>query len=646
MVFLKTMKSYVCLLLLLQSILLSSQTKAQLLEYLYTNYYRTYESQTDSALLYIKQAHRIAVRINDINWLAKTNHGLGNCYYIKRNDSLCLVYTEKAITYAIKAQNDDILSRAFNQKGLIYSFKNDYKKALTYFHKSLKISENKNILDDNTISVLSNIADIHIWQQDTLKGLDYYYQAKKIGENNRSIRILSVYNNLGTLYMGNKKDSALFYFKKSLHAYEQNNNLNGQVNANINIAITYLNFNSVNDYPEALKRLLKANDIAIQLNNSESQFFSNFFLGSYYEKVERNNLKAQSYYEKTLKFLKSGYKNEYTIQLYKSLSRIARKQEDYKTAYEFQVKFQELQDSVFSVEKNKQFHEIQTKFDVEQKNSRIQLLNKENEIQSKQKSWIFITATILVLLLIIIAYAYKKEAKSQKIIRNRDLLLFEKEREASEQQKKLNEIKFLIAGQNQERARISKDLHDGIGSFVAAIKMNLAALNQNEIKNNRLNLHIEQLNDVSKEIRVISHSIGTSIDSDKPLLELMNDLIEIYQFNRKFKMSLTLFPEDCLNDLDEFTKINLYRIFQEAFANISKHSQARKVEISCTLHKDELIIIIEDDGTGFDPDNSPGIGIKNIKERIRELNGIVSIDSNKNKGTSVSFQIQHIKNKK
>src|SRR5690606_1440712 len=128
-----------------------------------------------------------------------------------------------------------------------------------------------------------------------------------------------------------------------------------------------------------------------------------------------------------------------------SLSRISMKQGDYKTAYEFQVKFQELQDSVFSVEKNKQVHEIQTKFDVEQKNNKIQLLNKENEIQSKQKLWIFITGFILVIFLIILAYVYKKDARNQKVIRKKDLLLFENEKESMQQKQRLSEVKFLLS---------------------------------------------------------------------------------------------------------------------------------------------------------------------------------------------------------
>lgn len=633
------MRKLCYLLLLLNLTTVYSQNQLNELDKLYKDYRRTYENQTDSALIYIKKANVIASKNNDENWMAKTNYGLGYCYYLKGQDSISLSYMQKAINYAEKSNNDDVLSKAYNQKGLFYSYKNEYKKALELFHKSLKISKNNNQLTDNTVSVLSNIADIHIWQQDTITGLNYYYKAKSIGEKNNSIRLNSVYNNLGTLYVINKKDSALFYFYKSLKKDEENNNLYGQINTNINIANTYLNFNSLKDYPEALHKLKKASDLANQLNNSESLFFSNFFLGSYYEKVERNNEKAESYYKESLKLIKKGYKSEYTVQLYKSLSRVARKLGDYKTAYEYQVKFQTLQDSVFSVEKNKQFHEIQTKFDVQQKNSSIQLLNKENEIQSKQKLLIFISASVLVLFFMIIAYIYKKEAKSQKVIRKQDLLLFQKERETTKHQKKLSEIKYLIAGQNKERSRLSKELHDGIGSSVAAIKMNLAMLNQNDIKNSKLDLQIEQLDNLSKEIRIISHSLSIGIDSEKSLLELINDLIEINQFDRKFQMQMSVFPENCLDDLEDFFKINIYRIFQEAFTNISKHSQAQNVEINCTYHDNELTMIIEDDGIGFEPHSPQGIGIKNIKERTEELKGSIHIDSAINHGTTISIHL-------
>lgn len=632
------MKISVSLFLFLIVVIVYSQSPIVELSRLYKLYEDKCDNETDSALIYIKEAHGIATYIKSNDWLSKTNYGLGFCYYLKQEYSHSIFYAKESLKYAEISQNKNISSRSYTLIGQINSLRNDYPTALKNFHKSLKISE-KLDFTDNKIITYTYMGDIFVNEKDSIQSLKYYHKAKSIGEKTRSKKLDRVYSNLGVFYMGNQKDSALIYFNYALKLYQQNNNLYGEINSRINIAVTILNFKSENDYSEAFKQLKKANDLALLFKNPNTLFFSYYFLGVYYETADQNVSKAKPYYDKSLELIKKGYKSEYTIQLYKSLSRVARKQGDYKTAYEYQVKSQTLQDSIFSVEKNKQFHEIQTKFDVEQKNNRIQLLNKENEIQSRQKLWIFISASVLVLFFIIIAYIYKKEAKSQKIIRKQDLQLFEKERETAEQQKKLSEIKYLIAGQNKERSRISKELHDGIGSAVAAIKMNLAMLNQNVIQNTKLDIQIEQLDNLSKEIRVISHSLNIGIDSEKSLLELINDLIEINQFDRKFEMYMNVFPEDCLDDLDDFFKINLYRIFQEAFANISKHSQAQKVEISCTFHDDELTIIIEDDGIGFEPHNPQGIGIKNIKERTKELKGNVHIDSRRDHGTTISLHL-------
>lgn len=639
MVFLITMKNIVNLLLLLNFFTAFSQSYNGQLEDLFSDYERTRNNQTDSALIYINRAYKIAMKLNNSDWLAKTTYGLGYCYYLKGNDTISFYYSKKAIKHAKKVHNDDVLSRAYTQVGNLYALKNNYSQALKELYKSLKISEKNDSLYDNTILTLTYIGDILVTEKDTIKALENYHKAKYLGEKKSSKRLDRVYSSLGVLYMGTEKDSALLYFKNSLLLYQSNKHMYGEIHSRINIAATILNFKSVNDYPLAFNQLLLANSLAEKYQNKDVLFFTNYFFGVYYETVQKDLLKAKKHYEKSMELIKDGYKNEYIIQLYKSLSRISMKQGDYKTAYELHVKFQQLQDSIFSIEKNKHIHEIQTKFDVEQKNNRIKLLNKENEIKSKQNLWIFITAIILVIFLIIIAYIYRKEARSQKVIRKQDLLLFQKQKESIENQQKLNEIKFLITGQNQERSRVSKELHDGIGSSLAAMKINLSLLNEREVKNKQLNYHINQLNDITKEIRIISHALSIGTDSVKSMVELINDLVEIHQLNKDFRVHLTLFPEDCLDGLAEFEKTSLYRVFQEVFANISRHSQATKVAVNCIRDDANLTIMIEDNGVGFGEGDHSGIGLKNIKERIKELKGEVSIDSVPNHGTTISISL-------
>src|SRR5690606_26993484 len=109
MVFLITMKNIVKLLLLLNFFTAFSQNYNGQLEDIFSDYERTCNNQTDSALIYINRAYKIAMKLNDNDWLAKTTYGLGYCYYLKGNDTISFYYTRNAIKYATKAQNDDIL---------------------------------------------------------------------------------------------------------------------------------------------------------------------------------------------------------------------------------------------------------------------------------------------------------------------------------------------------------------------------------------------------------------------------------------------------------------------------------------------------------------------------------------------------------
>src|SRR5690606_23410229 len=146
---------------------------------------------------------------------SKIYYGIGYSYQKKQQYAKAIENFHQAIESAEKSSNDNILSKSYNQLGLIYSLQNNYQKSLDYFHQSLKISENKEELSDNTMSVLSNIADIYILQRDTLSSLRYYHQAVKIGERENKKTILAgVYNNIAVVYMSSNIDSTERYLNK------------------------------------------------------------------------------------------------------------------------------------------------------------------------------------------------------------------------------------------------------------------------------------------------------------------------------------------------------------------------------------------------------------------------------------------------
>ncbi len=627
------MKTYLYLLLLFLMNFLYAQDIESQIEKNYQKYRTTIDSQTDSALIYILKAKKLNEVENDVDWNARIYYGIGYCYYLKQNYSLSLQYLNQATEFSEKALNFNMLSKSYNQIGLIYSFQNNFKKALDNYHNSLKISENKEELSDNTIAVLSNIADLYILQQDTISALKYYHQAMFIGErDNNQLNLAGVFNNISVVFMDSNKDSAEVYLTKALQIYKNTNNVYGQIITQNNLATTYLNFKSKDDYPKSLKYLKESLIFSKNTQNIDVEYFSNYYLGYYYENAEFNYSKAKNYYEDAYQLLKQGYKNDYAIELYKSLSGVYLKLGDFKNAYEFQKIQHQLQDSIFSVQKNKQFHETQTKFDVERKNNQIQLLNKEKIIEKGRKQLILIGSVLLIIPLLLLAIFYRKRMKYQETISEQDKLIFEKEKETIR-------VKNLIEGQNLERKRISKELHDGVGGRLSAINIKMDQLNTTVIHDSELKECINQLQETAKEIRVISHELNENKINELNFVHLLNYLIDDYRFYFSGEIHSNIFPEDKYVEIKDIKKHYLYRVIQEILSNCLKYADAENVYIDCTF--DGLYrIIIEDDGKGFDLKNvKKGMGMENIKKRIETLKGEIHIDSVEGRGTTFIMEI-------
>ncbi|SMC33092.1 tetratricopeptide repeat-containing sensor histidine kinase [Moheibacter sediminis] len=627
------MRVYLFFLVLFTAIFSYSQDVESQIEKNYQEYRRLVDANPDSALIYLSESKKLNEKNNDLDWSARIYYGIGYSYFVKQKYIVALENFNQAVGFAKQSSNSNILSKSYNQIGLIYSFQNDYKKALNYFHSSLNISENREELSDNTMSVLSNIADLYILQQDTISALRYYHQAVKIGEREDKKAILAgVLNNIAVSYMDNNKDSTEFYLKKALQIYKETNNSYGQIMTQNNLATTYMNFTSVEDYPQSLRYLNESLRLSQATKNIDAEFFTYYYLGNYFEEAERDNVNAKNYYEKAFDMLKRGYKNDYTIELYKSLSRVYLKLGDYKNAYEFQKIQHELQDSIFSVQKNKQFHETQTKFDVERKNTQIQLLNKETQIEKGHKRLILIGSILLIIPLLLLAVFYRTRMRYQQTISEQDKLLFEKEKETIK-------AKNLIEGQNMERSRIAKELHDGVGGRLSAIKIKMDQLNTTTIQDSELDYCIKQLQDTAREIRVISHELNENKINELNFVHLVTHLIDDYKFYFNGEIHFNIFPEDKYEKITGVNKHYLYRVIQEILSNCLKYAEAENIYVDCTF--DEVYrIIIDDDGKGFDVANvKKGMGMDNIRKRVETLQGKLHVDSQIGRGATFIMEI-------
>ncbi len=197
-------------------------------------------------------------------------------------------------------------------------------------------------------------------------------------------------------------------------------------------------------------------------------------------------------------------------------------------------------------------------------------------------------------------------------------------------------IASLIEGQENERNRLSREIHDGVGQLINLLKLNVKGLSDNEEKQ-KLESIIEQ---TLKEIRNVTENLHPSRLNDftleKNVEKLLDQIDDISEINFQFGSS-------DLPSLNSYFKTHLYRIIQEALSNILKHSQAKNATIQLLGMKKEIQLTIEDDGIGYDPNlitgTDPHHGLENIEYRVHSMNGKFTLDSNKESGTMLLITI-------
>lgn len=214
--------------------------------------------------------------------------------------------------------------------------------------------------------------------------------------------------------------------------------------------------------------------------------------------------------------------------------------------------------------------------------------------------------------------------------------------------RKLEKQKILLEKElaiEQERTRVARELHDGLGSMLSGLKHSFTAL-QNQLgldenQQQKFNLNIERLNDSIKELRNISNSMYTDNSLKYGLENSLRDYCHFITESSGLQVSFTALQTNNIQ-LSEEQSFHIFRIVQELLQNIIKHAGAKTVIVQLSCHSGRLYITVEDDGSGFDitaAKQQKSMGLKNIDARVKILNAAVDYNTAANKGTSVTLEI-------
>ncbi|RBQ05376.1 sensor histidine kinase [Pedobacter miscanthi] len=301
---------------------------------------------------------------------------------------------------------------------------------------------------------------------------------------------------------------------------------------------------------------------------------------------------------------------------------------DLPEAFKWLKKYAILRDSVNDTKLKTEVNALEIKFKTAENQKKIAELNTANQKAnlSTQNShllnWLLSVVTLLVLSVFIFGFYYYRNQKK-----------------LATQREEIRLSNAMLQGQETERHRVARDLHDGLGNVLAVVKFNLWQFAK-EKPAAELDEIINQVDHSVSELRRISHNMMPEMLLNIGLEAALKDLCESLNSD---ELEIDCQLIDIKNNIPQQTQVSIYRIIQELLTNVVKHAEAKSAFLQCTQHKNAFFITLEDDGKGF---NNPqqtdktGIGLNNIKSRIAYLNGKMEIGKRINQfGTSINIEL-------
>ena len=557
-----------------------------------------FESKLDSAIYYFDRTKHFFSISQNLKRIAEINISIGSVQLKQADYNKAIKTLTKSATF-FENTNDSInTAKCYNNIASAFAELDNYLKAIEYTKKALTIFENQNETYYQLIA-LPNLAIQHFKNGDTSKAIEYSIQAEKLGiklNNKRSLSI--IYNNLGTIYLDNNPQKAKKYLEKTL----------------------------------ALKKELNIkNGIEITQGNLGYIHFKN---KNYKKAIQYYNLVAEKVNGKQLIFVYDRLK-----ECHKELNRLD-------MALNLAEKSSILKDSILNIDNQKQFAEIQTKYETEKKEREIAELRSSNiEIDYKRKMnryLLFMVSGLLIIMLLLVYFVFKS-LKRKRLLVQQSHTIKTKKLEKLLKHQELEGIDAILDAQEKERDQIANDLHDNLGSKIATLKLYIDEItnieNDNQDEKRELTEKLKELsNETYKEVRTIAHQKNFGTFINKGLLPSIRAIAN--QISSSHKLAIELINININTHITNTVEIQIFRIIQELLTNCIKHSEASTVIIQFSEYDSVLNVIVEDNGKGFDKNKvSSAYGLKNVKRRIEKIGGTIEIDPRIGEGTTVILNI-------
>ena len=590
----------------------------------------------DSAQAFLLEGYDLAKKLGYRKGEWINLNTLGNYHERKTQYDSAMASYQQALSIVNDLKSTKGEAVVLNNIATIHIRKGEYQKAIDLLFDALKAEEQLGN-EYGIAQAYNNIGICYYYMQNFDKTTEYLTQALEIQERlGKEDGLINGYMNVAAIQDYQKKyEAAIASYKKALVIAERIGDVKKQGTAIANIGMMYTN----------MKQTEKAEDFLTQAIAIREGIEDYYGMATVYVSSAVNWLsqkqwdKSEAYFNKALELADLHDLDLVRREIYSGMAALEEGRGDYRASSEYLRKYVGLKDSLLNEENIQAVAEMEAKYENEK--SEKQIAEQRAEIAEKdlinrrKNTWIF-GGFGLALLLGILGY-----------------LLFKQQKLRNQQLKKESELKSALARietQNklqEQRLRISRDLHDNIGSqltFVASSVDNLKyGLKEKDTK------VTDKLGNISAftmqtiyELRDTIWAMNKEEISFEDLQTRISNFIDnagVAAANVRFTFEV----DPKISRSKVFTSlegINLYRIIQEAVNNAIKYAQASSIKVLIEHSGQGFLVQIKDDGKGFDTTKAEmGNGLHNMKKRAREMGGTLTIHSNLGEGTAIDYRI-------
>lgn len=553
---------------------------------------------------------------------ARLYRNLGVAYYMNSQMDSAQLLLSISLEKAIRMKDKKLEAAVYGAIGNVHNVSGNYEEALSFYLKALsmfELQENR----ERIRSLLGNIGALYYSLLNLNQAEKYFLDLER-----ESLPANDMYN-LGRAYDGLSRialkrknfDISLGYAESAADIFRRSNQKAAEAIALQGIAMVY--YTNHKDYAKAKEYALKALELTRETG------YRSDFAGSL--NILSNIYFNEKDYENCLKAAKEAIEADTTdanvaTNLYANMVRAGIFLNHKEEALHYFDKYRALIDNRSTKEFELSMAELEKKYLSEKKGLRISTLERERKLYGI----ILFTAVFILLLLLIILYLRQNTIRNKRELAEQKILQLM-------QEKQIVATQAVLDGETAERARLARDLHDGLGGMLSAVKLNLFDMKQDVIVEAedvaRFNKVMEMLDNSMQELRRVAHNMMPESLSRYGLKVALED------FCRSFpNVFFHFFGED--KRFHQKTENTLYRAVFELIHNAIKHAQAEHINVQVIQQPDRISITVQDNGKGFDPrKETKGTGLQNVKNRINSIGGTVEIHSVNDQGTEITLEI-------